>query len=161
MYNKGIFFLHAINKYEISKLNPNTVNLEPLYDMSFTCKTSAVITESRHEIWCHWLVYPISMMVTLRICVTWIQITLHVHMYRPLCMVFLDLLPGYQDVSQLLPLTKLNWHNLYLLLHILATIIQGCSSTTSSDGILFLYSADTDTLTDIIWIIWCVRLTYQ
>ena len=46
---------------------------------------------------------------------------------RALCVVFLNSLTGYQDVSQLLPLTKLNWHNLYLLLQILATIIQGCS----------------------------------
>ena len=127
MYIKGIFFLHAINKYEISKLNPNTVNLEPLYVMLFTYIRHVIITESQHDISCHELIHPTSMMVTLRICVTWIHITLHVHMYRPLCVVFLDSLTGYQDVSQLLPLTKLNWHNLYLLLHILATIIQGCS----------------------------------
>ena len=49
MYIKGIFFLHAINKYEISKLNPNTVNLEPLYVMLFTY-IRQVITESRHDI---------------------------------------------------------------------------------------------------------------
>ena len=66
---RDIFFLHAINKYEISKLNPNTVNLEPLYVMLFTY-IRQVITESQHDISCHELIHPISMMVTLRICVT-------------------------------------------------------------------------------------------
>ena len=58
--------------------------------MLFTCKK--VINESQHDIWCHELIHPICMMVTLRICVTQIHITLHVHMYmyRTLCVVFLN-----------------------------------------------------------------------
>ena len=124
------------------------------------------ITESQHDIWCHELIHPTSMMVTLRICVTWVHITLHVHMYRALCVVFLD-----SDLSLVIRMSPSYYHWLSLTQFVSTSSYPSnnnsgmfrnpLSSTTNSDRILFLYSADTDTLTDIIWIIWCVRLTYQ
>ena len=125
-----------------------------------------VVTESRHEIWCHELIHPICMMVTLRICVTQINITLHVHMYmyRTLCVVFLN-----SDLSLVIRMSPSYYHFLtqfvstssYPSNNNSGMFMYPFSSTTNSDRILFLYSADTDTLTDIIWSIWCVRLTYQ
>lgn len=116
-----------------------------------------VITESQYDIWCHELIHPICMMVTLRICVTWIHITLHVHMYRPQCVVFLD-----SDLSLVIRMSPSYYHWLSLTQFVSTSsypsnnnsgmFMYPLSSTTNSDGILFLYSADTDTLTDIIWI---------
>ena len=124
--------------------------------LSFTCKTSYNWKSTWHLM--SWTETPNNMMVTLRICVTWIHITLHVHMYRPLCVVFLD-----SDLSLVIRMSPSYYHWLSLTQFVSTSSYSSnnnsgmfmyplwLSSTTNSDGIFFFYSADTDTLTDIIW----------